>query len=79
MVGLRGDTVNVYLLIEEIDQSEFMSCNESAEPISSVIGVYESRDKAEHEKERLDKENEKDVREYCADPCVYFIEERPVL
>ena len=76
---LRGDNLNVYLLIEEIDQSEFLACNESAEPISSVIGVYESRDKAEREKERLDKESEKEAREYCADPCVYFVEERPVL
>jgi hypothetical protein len=71
--------MNVYLLMEEIDQSEFTNCNESAEPISSVLGVYKDRDKAEREKKRLDEENMEAVKTQNADPVAYFIEERPVL
>lgn len=71
--------MNVYLLVEEIEQKEFTCNGEPAEPISSVLGVYENRSKAEKEKERLDQENEEDVKQYHSDPCSYFIEERPIL
>ena len=71
--------MNVYLLIEEIDQSEFIYKKESAEPISSIFGVYGDRDKAEREKKRLDEESAEAVKTQNADPCSYFIEERPVL
>ena len=71
--------MNVFLLVEEIEQSEFTCDGESAEPISSVLGVYEDKNKAEREKERLDKENIENIKNNNADPCSYFIEERPIL
>ena len=71
--------MNVYLLVEETDQSEFTYSNESAEPVSSIVGVYGDRDKAEREKERLDRENTENAKKLDADSYTYFIEERPVL
>ena len=71
--------MNVYLLIEEVDQSEFTNYDESAEPISSVLGVYEDREKAEREKKRLVEENIVAAGVQNTNPAAYFIEERPVL
>ena len=71
--------MNVYVLVEETDQSEFTFLNDSAEPASSIVGIYEDEEKAKKEKKRLKKENEENVEKYSTDPCVYFIEERPVL
>ena len=72
--------MNVYILIEEAEQNEFVNKNgDSAEGISTIVGVYGDREKAEKEKAYLDalaKENEK---KYSCDPFYYLIEERPVI
>lgn len=72
--------MNVYILIEEAEQNEFVNKNgDSAEGISTIVGVYGDREKAEKEKAYLDalaKENEK---KYSCDPLYYLIEERPVI
>ena len=72
--------MNVYILIEEAEQNEFVNKDgDSAEGISTIVGVYGNREKAEKEKAYLDafeKENEK---KYSCDPLYYLIEERPVI
>ncbi len=70
----------VYLLIEETDQNEFNNrFHITAEPRSTVIGVYSTREAAEKEKERMDFQAKENAREYDADPQCYIIEERPIL
>lgn len=70
--------MNVCLLIEEFDQDNYVNKRgEKASPFSSIVGVYEDREKAEKEKEHLeeyDKQNSKQN-----ESCSYLIEERPLL
>lgn len=72
--------MNVYLLIEETDQDEFTNRDgDSAAAFSTIVGVYENQERAEKEREEMDKAAKKAVKETNADPLYYFIEERPIL
>lgn len=71
--------MNVYVLIEEIEQEDYICNGEKADPVSLIVGVYEDREKAEREKDRLSEASAEDVRKFNADPCSYIIEERPLL
>ena len=62
----------VYLLIADKDQQDFVDANnDSAEPCSSVAGVYSSLERAEKQKEEYDK--------YETGGWYYYIETRPLL
>ncbi len=66
--------MNVFLLIEEYEQDSFFNKRkEPASPFSSVVGIYEDKNKAEREKKQFESQKETD------DQCSYFIEERPLL
>jgi len=66
--------MNVFLLVEEYEQDTFFNKRkESASPFSTVVGIYEEREKAEKEKIHFEERKEK------SDKCSYFVEERPVL
>ena len=72
--------MNVYVLLEERDQPGFTdNYGETAWPSSAILGVYESKDRAEYELNLLNAEQQKAVEEQDADPISYYIEERPVL
>lgn len=75
--------MNVYLLMEEREQPEFVdSYGEEAVPTSIVLGVYETRERAENEKNRLDEEESEkcpELEDLGCDPVSYYIEERPLL
>lgn len=63
--------MNVFLLIEEKEQTGFVdSVGEEAYPTSLVYGVYQNRDKAEKDRDRLNGTDEK---------LSYYVEERPVV
>ena len=80
MVGLRGGSMNVYLLIEETDQDEFVDRNgDSAAAFSTIVGVYESRERAEKEQNAMEEMSKRNEKELGCDPLFYFIEERPIL
>lgn len=67
--------MNVYVLIEETSQDDFVDANRNmAEASSTIIGIYEDRSRAEKEKERLD-----EIKHYGCNLNCYLIEERPVL
>lgn len=66
--------MNVFLLIEEYEQDNFINKRgERASPYSSVMGVYEEKEKAEKEKQHFEEQSNKNER------CSYFLEERPLL
>lgn len=66
--------MNVFVLVEEYEQDVFFNKRgDPASPYSSIIGIYEDKDKAEREKEHFEEQNKKN------DGCSYFVEERPVL
>lgn len=65
--------MNVFLLVEEFEQDTFSNKRgEPASPYSTIIGIYEDKDKAEHEKNCFEERNQNS-------DCSYFIEERPLL
>ena len=72
--------MNVYLLIEELEQKEFSDSNGwDAAPITTVVGVFSDREKAEKEKITWEQNAIEDEEKNNCDPCTYYIEERPVL
>lgn len=72
--------MNVFLLIEELDQDEFKSQSGwKAAPLSTVVGVYSEREKAEREKETYELQSKEDIEKNNCAPCTYIIEERPIL
>lgn len=72
--------MNVFLLIEETDQKNYSSkAGFPAEPKSTVIGVYETREKAISDKQLFTERLRKNEKELNYDSCSYVIEERPLL
>ena len=72
--------MNVYVLLEERDQPEFVdNYGEEAVPSTTILGVYKDKDRADKEAERLTTENLKNEEELETDPVYYYVEERPVL
>lgn len=65
--------MNVFLLVEEFEQDTYSNKRgEPASPFSSIIGVYEDKEKAEYEKKCFEEQKDKNG-------CSYFVEERPLL
>lgn len=70
--------MNVCLLIEEYDQNSYTNKRgEKASPFSSIVGLYEDREKAEREKEQMEEYNKKNSKQ--SESFSYIIEERPLL
>lgn len=72
--------MNVFLLIEETDQKNYSSqAGFPAEPMSTVVGVYETREKALFDKQLFTERSRKNEKELNCDSYSYVIEERPLL
>ena len=72
--------MNVYLLVEETEQEEFTDKHgDSAAAFSTIVGVYETRERAEKEQHAMEDMSKRNEKEFGCDPLFYFIEERPVL
>ena len=72
--------MNVYLLIEEREQPNFVdNYGEEAVSTSTVLGVYQDAERANNEQKRLTEESLKAEQEEGTDPIYYYVEERPIL
>jgi len=72
--------MNVYLVMEEIYQDEYTNKDgESAELTNRVIGVYESKEKADNECHQMNAESMDKEEQLGCDPSYYYVEERPLL
>lgn len=66
--------MNVFVLVEEYDQDKYVNKRgDKASPFSSIVGVYQEREKAEREKESMEEYDKKN------ESCTYIIEERLLL
>ena len=65
--------------MKEIDQSDCKNQYGHAEPMTTILGVYMDRAKAERELKRLIEEDRILVEETDCDPTFFTVEERPVL
>lgn len=55
----------VYLVIEEVDQSEFYRQGDFPEPATNIIAVYDSEESAIKRKERLEESARKEFLEWA--------------
>ena len=72
--------MNVFLLVEERNQTDFKSTDGYyASPESIVVGVFDSREKAERKKILWEQQAKEEQKKFNCDTCSYIIEERPLL
>ncbi len=71
--------MNVFVLVEETEQPEFVYDGEAAEPTSRIMGIYQDPERANKEMEKFNEMAKKDEEQYETDPVTYYVEERPLL
>lgn len=74
------NSMDVFLLIEEVTQDEFRNkFGIKADPLINIIGIYSEKEKAEKEKEQFTIAAQKEAKQKGEEPNIYYLEERPVL